>query len=116
MATRASNPPTGATRRSALASRQQKKPPLVLDAATCILADYHRGPEYDALQELIPPAFFKSMGYTGSALTLGGAFVGQNSDRARAVCPAVAPRWQWRPDHRHGHRRVRPTRRLPRWR
>ena len=63
----------------------EEEPPLVLDAATCILADYHRGPEYDALQELIPPAFFKSMGYTGSALTLGGAFVGQNSDRARAV-------------------------------
>ena len=49
------------------------------------MADYHRGPEYDALQELIPPAFFKSMGYTGSALALGGAFVGQNSDRARAI-------------------------------
>ena len=63
----------------------EEEPPLVLDAATCILADYHRGPEYDALQELIPPAFFKSMGYTGSALTLGGAFVGQNSDRARDV-------------------------------
>ena len=67
----------------------EEEPPLVLDAATCILADYHRGPEYDALQELIPPAFFKSMGYTGSAMTLGGAFVGQNSDRARAV----AQRW-----------------------
>ena len=62
-----------------------EEPPLILDAATCIMADYHRGPEYDALQELIPPAFFKSMGYTGSALALGGAFVGQNSDRARAI-------------------------------
>ena len=31
-------------------------------------------------------------------------------------CPAVVPRWQWRPDHRHGHRCVRPARRLPRWR
>jgi LDH2 family malate/lactate/ureidoglycolate dehydrogenase len=61
------------------------EPPLILDAATCIMADYHRGPEYDALQELIPPAFFKSMGYTGSALALGGAFVGQNSDRAREI-------------------------------
>ena len=29
------------------------------------------------------------MGYTGSAMTLGGAFVGQNSDRARGV----AQRW-----------------------
>ena len=63
----------------------EEEPPLILDAATCIMADYHRGPEYDALQELIPPAFFKSMGYTGSALALGGAFVGQNSDRARAI-------------------------------
>ena len=65
-----------------------QEPPLILDAATCIMADYHRGPEYDALQELIPPAFFKSMGYTGSALALGGAFVGQNSDRARAIAQA----------------------------
>ena len=63
----------------------EEEPPLILDAATCIMADYHRGPEYDALQELIPPAFFKSMGYTGSALALGGAFVGQNSDQARAI-------------------------------
>ena len=62
-----------------------EEPPLVLDAATCIMADYYRGPEYDALQEMIPAAFFKSMGYTGSALALGGAFVGQNSDHARQI-------------------------------
>jgi L-2-hydroxycarboxylate dehydrogenase (NAD+) len=63
----------------------QDEPPLILDAATCILADYQRGPEFDALQELIPAAFFKSMGYTGSALALGGAFVGTNSQRAREI-------------------------------
>ena len=30
--------------------------------------------------------------------------------------PAVAPRGQWRPDHRHGYWRICPTRRLSRWR
>ena len=73
----------------------EQEPPLVLDAATCIMADYYRGPEYDALQELIPAAFFKSMGYTGSALALGGAFVGQNSEPARQI------QQQW-PRARHG--------------
>jgi LDH2 family malate/lactate/ureidoglycolate dehydrogenase len=63
----------------------QEEPPLVLDAATCILADYQRGPQFDALQELIPAAFFKSMGYTGVATALGGCFVGQNNPRARQV-------------------------------
>jgi L-2-hydroxycarboxylate dehydrogenase (NAD+) len=63
----------------------EQGPPLILDAATCILADYQRGPEFDALQSLIPAAFFKSMGYTGIATALGGAFVGQNNDAARAV-------------------------------
>ncbi|MDA0336950.1 MAG: Ldh family oxidoreductase [bacterium] len=63
----------------------ESEPPLVLDAATCILADYQRGPEFDALQSLIPAAFFKSMGYTGTANALGGCFVGQNNDAARAV-------------------------------
>lgn len=63
----------------------QDGPPLVLDAATCILADDQRGPEFDALQELIPAAFFKSMGYTGIATALGGCFVGQGSAAARAV-------------------------------
>ena len=60
-------------------------PPIILDAETCILADYQRGPEFDALQSLIPAAFFKSMGYTGIATALGGCFVGQNDDAARAV-------------------------------
>ncbi len=62
-----------------------EEPPLVLDAATCILADYQRGDEFDALQSLIPAAFFKSMGYTGAATALGGAFVGQSNAAARAV-------------------------------
>ena len=61
------------------------EPPLILDAATCILADYQRGEEFDALQELIPAAFFKSMGYTGVATALGGAFVGVNNPRAGAI-------------------------------
>ncbi|NUQ00720.1 MAG: Ldh family oxidoreductase [Armatimonadetes bacterium] len=63
----------------------QEEPPLVLDAATCILADYQRGPQFDALQELIPAAFFKSMGYTGVATALGGTFVGMSNPRAAAV-------------------------------
>ncbi|MEW6752494.1 MAG: Ldh family oxidoreductase [Candidatus Latescibacterota bacterium] len=61
------------------------EPPMVLDAATCILADYQRGPEFDALQEMIPSAFFKSMGYTAAALLLGGAFVGANGHAAEEV-------------------------------
>lgn len=63
----------------------QDEPPLVLDAATCILADDQRGPEFDALQEMIPGAFFKSMGYTGVGVGLGGAFVGMNSQHAREM-------------------------------
>ena len=65
------------------------EPPLILDAATCIMADYHRGEEFDALQEMIPAAFFKSMGYTGVGIGLGGAFVGVNNGRAEEV----AARW-----------------------
>ncbi|MGY8823204.1 MAG: Ldh family oxidoreductase [Candidatus Latescibacterota bacterium] len=63
----------------------EEEPPLILDAATCIMADYQRGPEFDALQSMIPAAFFKSMGYTGSATALGGTFVGQSNERAREV-------------------------------
>ena len=63
----------------------QEEPPLVLDAATCILADYQRGPQFDALQELIPAAFFKSMGYTGVCTALGGTFVGMSNARTAAV-------------------------------
>lgn len=53
---------------------------VVLDAATCILADYQRGPEYDALLEKIPAAFFKSMGYTAVASLMGGALAGISID------------------------------------
>lgn len=63
----------------------QDEPPLILDAATCIMADYQRGEEFDALQEMIPAAFFKSMGYTGVGTALGGSFVGTNTARAREV-------------------------------
>jgi LDH2 family malate/lactate/ureidoglycolate dehydrogenase len=66
----------------------QEEPPLILDGATCILADDQRGPQFDALQELIPAAFFKSMGYTGIATALGGCFVGQNDPARRDP-----PRW-----------------------
>ena len=62
-----------------------EEPPLVLDAATCIMSDEQRGEEYDYLQEMIPAAFFKSMGYTGIARALGGTFVGMDSPRSSAV-------------------------------
>ncbi len=52
------------------------EPPVVLDAATCIMADYQRGPDFDALLSLIPAAFFKSIGYTAIACLLGGALTG----------------------------------------
>lgn len=61
------------------------EPPVVLDVATCILADYQRGEEFEALEEVIPAAFFKSMGYTAVATALGGAFVGQASERAAQI-------------------------------
>jgi LDH2 family malate/lactate/ureidoglycolate dehydrogenase len=60
-------------------------PPLVLDAATCIMSDEQRSDEYDQLQELIPAAFFKSMGYTGIARALGGTFVGMDGSAAAKV-------------------------------
>ena len=52
------------------------EPPVVLDAATCIMADYQRGPEFDELLSIIPAAFFKSIGYTAIASLLGGALTG----------------------------------------
>jgi len=73
----------------------EEEPPLILDAATCIMADYQRGPEYDALQELIPAAFFKSIGYAGVATVLGGAFTGLNNQRAAEMME------KW-PAARHG--------------
>jgi L-2-hydroxycarboxylate dehydrogenase (NAD+) len=61
------------------------EPPLILDAATCIMADYQRGEEFDALQSLIPAAFFKSMGYTGVGVGWGGALVGMNLPEAAKI-------------------------------
>lgn len=52
------------------------EPPVVLDAATCILADYQRGPDYEALLETIPAAFFKSIGFGVVASLLGGGLAG----------------------------------------
>jgi LDH2 family malate/lactate/ureidoglycolate dehydrogenase len=66
-----------------------EEPPVVLDAATCILADDQRGPEYDALLSLIPAAFFKSIGYTAVASLLGGGLTGFTLPEA----DAIAARW-----------------------
>ena len=52
------------------------EPSVVLDVATCIMADYQRGGEYDGLLSLIPAAFFKSIGYTAVAGLLGGGLTG----------------------------------------
>ena len=52
------------------------EPSVVLDVATCIMADYQRGGEYDTLLSLIPAAFFKSIGYTAVAGLLGGGLTG----------------------------------------
>ena len=40
------------------------------------MADYQRGPDFDALLSVIPAAFFKSIGYTAVASLLGGALTG----------------------------------------
>lgn len=70
-----------------------ERPPVVLDAATCILADYQRGPEFEALFSMIPAAFFKSIGYGAVATLLGGALTGFTlSDES----------WQQWPSARHG--------------
>ena len=59
--------------------------PIVLDGATCILADYQRGEEFETLESQIPAAFFKSMGYTAIGTLLGGAFVGLGDKRAESI-------------------------------
>ena len=59
------------------------EPPFILDMATCLFDQ--RGPDIDALQELIPATFFKSMGFTGVSQVLGGIFVGQEEEGAEAV-------------------------------
>ncbi len=65
------------------------EPPVVLDAATCILADDQRGPEFDALLKQIPAAFFKSIGLTAVATLIGGALAGVSLPSARES----ATRW-----------------------
>ncbi len=65
-------------------------PPVVLDAATCILADDQRGPEYEALFSKIPAAFFKSIGYGAVASLMGGGLTGFTlSDEMRTRWPAA---------------------------
>jgi LDH2 family malate/lactate/ureidoglycolate dehydrogenase len=63
--------------------------PVILDAATCILADYQRGPEFEAMMEKIPAAFYKSIGYTAVASLMGGGLAGVTLDSAKAA----AKRW-----------------------
>ena len=63
----------------------EEEPPLVMDGGTTLMADY----QGEELQELIPAAFFKSIGLTGVSTALGGAFVGMNNPRAAEV----ADRW-----------------------
>lgn len=66
------------------------EPPVVLDAATCILADNQRGPEYEALFSMIPAAFFKSIGYGAVATLIGGGLTGFTlSDESRQRWPAA---------------------------
>lgn len=65
-------------------------PPVVLDAATCILADDQRGPEYEALFSVIPAAFFKSIGYGAVASLMGGGLTGFTlSDEIRTRWPGA---------------------------
>jgi LDH2 family malate/lactate/ureidoglycolate dehydrogenase len=59
----------------------QDEPPLVLDGGTTLMADY----QGEELQELIPAAFFKSIGFTAVSTALGGAFVGMNNPRAAEI-------------------------------
>ncbi len=68
----------------------QDGPPVVLDAATCILADDQRGPEYEALFSMIPAAFFKSIGYGAVASLMGGGLTGFTlSDETRTRWPTA---------------------------
>ncbi len=70
-----------------------EEPPVVLDAATCILTDLQRGPEYEELFSVIPAAFYKSIGYGAVATLLGGGLTGFTlSDES----------WNRWPSARHG--------------
>ena len=65
-------------------------PPVVLDAATCILADDQRGPDYETLFSKIPAAFFKSIGYGAVASLMGGGLTGFTlSNETRTKWPAA---------------------------
>jgi LDH2 family malate/lactate/ureidoglycolate dehydrogenase len=72
-----------------------EEPPVILDVATRILADYQRSPEYDDLLPRIPAAFFKSIGYGAVATLLGGGLAGITLPEAKAIYD----RW---PSCRHG--------------
>lgn len=60
------------------------EPPVVLDVATRILADYQRSPEFDDLLARIPAAFFKSIGYGAVATLIGCGLVGATLPSAEA--------------------------------
>lgn len=72
-----------------------QEPPVVLDVATRILADYQKSPEFDDLLSRIPAAFFKSIGYGAVANLLGGGLTGFTQPSA----DAIEVRW---PAARHG--------------
>ncbi|MEM7035208.1 MAG: Ldh family oxidoreductase [Chloroflexota bacterium] len=64
--------------------------PVILDAATCILGDDQRGPEYEAMFSQIPAAFFKSIGYGAVASLMGGGLTGFTlSDETRDKWPVA---------------------------
>lgn len=71
------------------------EPPVVLDVATRILADYQRSPEFDDLLSRIPAAFFKSIGYGAVATLLGCGLAGVTLPSAKAM----TERW---PGAQHG--------------
>lgn len=56
----------------------QEEAPIVVDGGTNFMIDS----EDERLQELVPAAFFKSMGLTAVSKILGGPFVGTNSLQA----------------------------------
>ena len=72
-----------------------EEPPVVLDAATCIMADYQRGPEFDALLSIIPAAFFKSIGYTAVAHLLGGGLTGFTEPAPEDTAKWSPPQGVW---------------------
>ena len=65
----------------------QEGPAVVLDVATCILADYQRGEPIEAIEELIPAAFFKSMATLPSPPCSAGPLSAKGT-----TAPARSPR------------------------